>query len=164
MAEREVVLSADMPIDVQRAIELLGNQEKIFYQMLGKLEKLSLNPAMIDIAEAINEQDFNKYKTKVHSLKGASGYIGASNLHYSCYHIQEHFYVGNYQEMLELYPLLVESAIEFKIESRNIIQRHKDGHQAVLMPDVFTCPLADGYRIQQHDKKFLCLKNDQSSK
>ena len=87
MAEREVVLSADMPIDAQRAIDLLGNQEKIFYQMLGKLEKLSLIPAMTDIAEAINEQDYDKYKTKVHSLKGASGYIGACNLHYSCYHI-----------------------------------------------------------------------------
>ena len=66
--------------------------------------------------------------------------------------------------MLELYPLLVETAIEFKIESRKIIQRHKDGRPAVLTPDVFICPLAEGFRIQQHNQNFYCLKDDQSSK
>ena len=121
MANRVVDLSIDTPIDVPRAIELLGNQAKIFYQMLGKLEKLSLTPALTDIAQAINDRDFNKYKSKAHSLKGASGYIGASNLHYSCYHIQECFHADNYEEMLNLYPLLIESAIEFKIASRNIL-------------------------------------------
>ena len=61
MAEKLIELSPDLPIDAHRAIEVLGNQEKIFYQMLGKLEKLSLNPAMTEIAQAINERDFNKY-------------------------------------------------------------------------------------------------------
>ena len=61
MAEKLMELSPDLPIDAQRAIEVLGNQEKIFYQMLGKLEKLSLNPAMTEIAQAINERDFNRY-------------------------------------------------------------------------------------------------------
>ena len=96
MAERAIELSPDTPIDIKRAIDRLGNEEKIFYKMLGKLENLSLTPTMTDIAKAINERDFNEYKTKVHGLKGASGYIGAENIHYSCYHIQEHFYVGNY--------------------------------------------------------------------
>ena len=50
MAEKLIELSPDLPIDAHRAIEVLGNQEKIFYQMLGKLEKLSLNPAMTEIA------------------------------------------------------------------------------------------------------------------
>ena len=91
MTNRVVDLSVDTPIDVPRAIELLGNQTKIFYQMLGKLEKLSLIPALTDIASAIEEHDFNKYKSKAHSLKGASGYIGASNLHYCCFYIQESY-------------------------------------------------------------------------
>ena len=55
--------------------------------MLGKLEVLSLNPSLKDLAQAVEERDFNKMKSKAHSLKGASGYIGASCLHYSCYHI-----------------------------------------------------------------------------
>ena len=92
MANRVVDLSVDTPIDVPRAIELLGDQTKIFYNMLSKLEKLSLLPTLTDTAQAIDDRDFAKYKNKVHSLKGASGYVGASNLHYSCYHIQECFH------------------------------------------------------------------------
>ena len=63
-------------------------------------------------------------KSKAHSLKGASGYIGASCLHYSCYHIQDHFMGGNFDKMLDYYPLLIESAIEFKIESRKLLAEH----------------------------------------
>ena len=63
-------------------------------------------------------------KSKAHSLKGASGYIGASCLHYSCYHIQDKFMAGNYERMLDYYPLLIESAIDFKIESRKILAAH----------------------------------------
>ena len=43
---RVVDLSIDKPIDVEKAITLLGNQTKIFYSMLGKLELLSLNPSL----------------------------------------------------------------------------------------------------------------------
>ena len=31
---------------------------------------------------------------------------------------------GNYDKMLDYYPLLIESAIEFKIESRKILAAH----------------------------------------
>lgn len=55
--------------------------------MLGKLEVLSLNPSLEALAQAVEERDFPKMKSKAHSLKGACGYIGASCLHYSCYHI-----------------------------------------------------------------------------
>ena len=47
---RVVDLSIDKPIDVAKAIVLLGNQTKIFYQMLGKLEILSLNPSLEALA------------------------------------------------------------------------------------------------------------------
>ena len=121
---RVVDLSIDMPIDVQKAIILLGNQTKIFYQMLGKLEMLSLNPSLEALAQAVEERDYSKMKSKAHSLKGASGYIGASCLHYSCYHIQDQFMAGNCEKMLDYYPLLIESAIDFKIESRKILALH----------------------------------------
>ena len=84
---RVVDLSIETPIDVAKAIVLLGNQTKIFNQMLGKLEVLSLNPSLEALAQAVEDRDFPKMKSKAHSLKGASGYIGASCLHYSCYHI-----------------------------------------------------------------------------
>lgn len=84
---RAIDLSIDKPIDVEKAIMLLGNQSKIFYSMLSKLEMLSLNPSLVALAQAIKDRDYAKIKSKVHSLKGSSGYIGASSLHYSCYHI-----------------------------------------------------------------------------
>jgi hypothetical protein len=31
---------------------------------------------------------------------------------------------GNFERMLDLYPLLIESAIDFKIESRKILAEH----------------------------------------
>ena len=89
--------------------------------MLGKLEMLSLNPSLEALAQAVEDLDYPKMKSKAHSLKGASGYIGASCLHYSCYHIQDQFMAGNYEGMLDYYPLLIESAIDFKIESRKIL-------------------------------------------
>ena len=56
-----------------------------------------------------------------HSLKGASGYIGASHLHYACYFIQEHFHNDRFKEMMEYYPTLLEAAVEFRIYSRQIL-------------------------------------------
>ena len=130
---RVVDLSIDKPIDVARAIVLLGNQTKIFYQMLGKLEVLSLNPVLEALAQAVEEKDYPKMKSKAHSLKGASGYIGASCLHYSCYHIQDQFINGKYEKMLDYYPLLIESAIDFKIESRKILAEHNSKYQPQLL-------------------------------
>ena len=121
---RVVDLSEKDSIDVEKAIELLGNHPKIFYQMLGKLEELSLDPALEAMSDAVNLRDFGRMKSKAHSLKGSSGYIGASNLHYSCFHIQEQYVAGNYERMLDYYPLLIESAIEFKVESRKIMANY----------------------------------------
>lgn len=73
---------------------------------------------MRDIANDVNASKFLEMKNDAHSLKGSSGYICASHLHYSCYFIQEHYIFGRHQEMLEYYPTLVEAAIEFRIYSR----------------------------------------------
>ena len=61
---RVVDLSVEKPIDVAKAIVLLGNQTKIFYQMLGKLEQLSLNPSLEALAQAVEERDYPKMKSK----------------------------------------------------------------------------------------------------
>ena len=42
---------------------------------------------MEKIVPAVDQQDFDNYKIHAHSLKGASGYVGASRLHYVCYFI-----------------------------------------------------------------------------
>ena len=92
--------------------------------MLAKLEVLSLNPMMREIAIAVEERDYQRFKSKAHNLKGASGYVGAAIIHYTCYHIQQQFQEGNLENMLEFYPLLVEASIEFQIVSRIIIAKY----------------------------------------
>lgn len=63
----------------------------MFYMMLSKFEEMSLLKCMEDIARDIDKGDYQEYKNDAHSLKGASGYIGAGHIHYACYFIQENF-------------------------------------------------------------------------
>jgi hypothetical protein len=60
-----------------------------------------------------------------HQLKSPAGYIGAANIHYACYFIQEHHAYKRYKEMLEYYPTLVEAAVEFRIYSRIILAKNQ---------------------------------------
>lgn len=93
--------------------------------MLGNLEAMTLNPTMKNIIEPYEQRKYQEMKDLAHSLKGASGYIGASRLHYVCYFIQEHFVFDRHEKMVEYYPSLVEAAIEFKVFSRRIIAKFK---------------------------------------
>jgi len=45
----------DKPIDIDKALEALGGENKIFYSMLGKFEEMILNKSMDEIASAVNE-------------------------------------------------------------------------------------------------------------
>jgi len=42
---------------------------------------------MIKIKSAVETLNYDDYKEHAHALKGASGYIGASRIHYACYYI-----------------------------------------------------------------------------
>ena len=78
--KNQLKLTPDKPIDIEKAINLLGGQDRIFYQMLSKLENLSLKPCLHDMAEAVNSADFARMKSKAHGLKGAAGWVCANNI------------------------------------------------------------------------------------
>jgi HPt (histidine-containing phosphotransfer) domain-containing protein len=59
----------------------------MFFHMLEKFEDLSLIQCMKDCAKAVDEMNYDNLKHAAHSLKGSSGYVGASHLHYACYFI-----------------------------------------------------------------------------
>ena len=73
----------------------------------------------------MNALDYPVIKQGVHSLKGASGYVGAGRVHYCCYHIQKAFVDEKFQLMIDYYPFLVEYVIEFKRFSRKYLAEHK---------------------------------------
>lgn len=64
--------------------------------MLGKLEVLSLSANLEAIAKGVDEQDFSKIKSKAHLLKGAAGYVGATNLYFCCNYIQLKYQDGEH--------------------------------------------------------------------
>lgn len=74
-------------------IGILGGNRSLYFSMLSRLEPMSLNHNIVGIAEAVDSNDYDKMKSKVHNLKGACGYVGASRMHYACYWIQDaHFH------------------------------------------------------------------------
>ena len=86
--------------------------------MLQKVEKMTLNSCMYKIADSLNEKNWPRLKEAAHTLKGASGYVGAGQLHYACYYIQRAYTEHDNQGIINFYPLLVEASIEFKRYSR----------------------------------------------
>lgn len=113
------------PIDTKKTIEGLGGEPIMFYTMLGKFEDLSLTKQMGECAKAVDDQDYLAMKNAAHSLKGSSGYVGASHLHYACYFIQEHYIFDRYEQMMEYYPTLIEAAVVFRIYSRKLLAEWK---------------------------------------
>lgn len=83
---RLINLDVSQPIDFVAPIKNLGDS-KLHITMLKRLETMSLNMCMSQVAEGVNEQDWDQVKQGAHQLKGASGYVGAGRLHYVCYHI-----------------------------------------------------------------------------
>lgn len=62
--------------------------------------------------------------------------------------------------MLAYYPLLIESAIEFKIEARRILSER--GSDFPLATDsVDNCAIAPGFQIVHSNNKYYCLRNGQ---
>lgn len=70
----------------------------MYYMMLARFEDMSLIKGMKDIAKHVEELDYLNVKEVAHSIKGASGYVGAGPLHFACYFIQEHFLAGRFKE------------------------------------------------------------------
>ena len=101
--------------------------------MLRRLEVMTLNQCMNQVAEGVNLKDGAKIKNGVHMLKGATGYVGAGRLHYICYQIQNAFHNDDLQKMLDYYPLLVESCIEFKRFSRKYLASLKSNYPSLFV-------------------------------
>lgn len=113
-----VDLKTETPIDLKKAVEILGGQKSIFFKMIAKIESSTLVPTLKDLAIAYDKKDYPQIKNKAHALKGATGYVGASRVHYCCWRIQELFTAENYEEMMEYYPSLIEYCLEFKVYAR----------------------------------------------
>ena len=120
-----VNLDISKPIDIETSIGNLNGNKKLYFNMLAKLEGVYINKCMEQIASSIASNDWIKIKMATRVLKGASGYIGASKIHYACFYILEASKGNDYERMLEYYPFLVEAVIEYKRYSRRVLANYK---------------------------------------
>ena len=72
-------------------------------------------------------------------LKGSSSYIGASNVHYMSYFIQENFEYKNIDKMWAYYPGLIEACIQFRTYSRTIIAKRESKFQHLKFKLLLFC-------------------------
>eukprot|EP00347_Sterkiella_histriomuscorum_P005824 403355130 len=153
-------LDINLIIDCDTAIKGLG-MDYLFYTMLEKFEDMLLNKEMKQLAIEFQKRDWEQIKHAAHNMKGSAGYIGASRLHYACYYMQYFFVHSDFDQMVEIYPLIVESAIEVKVESRHVMARRQN-KQAIITPQVETTDIAEGYRIVKQDGQYFCLHGNQT--
>lgn len=73
-------------IDYQTAIRNLGLPD-LFYMMLGQFEDMMLTEHMQLLAVHMVNKSWLDMKIAAHNIKGSSGYIGVSRLHYACYYV-----------------------------------------------------------------------------
>jgi HPt (histidine-containing phosphotransfer) domain-containing protein len=108
-------------IDMNGAVELLGGMKELFYRMLIKYEAASkLDDNMAELGKGLEEVNTDRMKGAAHKIKGSSGYVGASRLHYAtfCIHECSELNSDDYEGMIHYYQSVVEAVIEFKIYSR----------------------------------------------
>ena len=96
----------------------------MFYEMLPKMEKMSINRTIEQINDGMATENWNKMKNASHTLKGSSGYIGAGYLYYACLYIMQAHSEQDFIGMARYYPLLVEAIIEYKRFSRRLLAEH----------------------------------------
>lgn len=72
--------------------------------------------------------------------------------------MQYHFENKDYDKMMDLYPKLIESIVEFRVYYRKVIaDRAKTPY--TIDPKFETCPLAKGYAITRiKDYEYKCEK------
>lgn len=93
-------------IDEEGALEILGGMRDMFYRMLSKFEVTSqLDQNMEEIGKGLEENDTKWMKDGAHKIKGSSGYVGASRLHYSTFYIHNCWEIDNndYTGMIKYY-------------------------------------------------------------
>ena len=75
------------PLDMTKALEFNGMNEKIYYTILVNFIKDQLVMCLKNMTLAHDKQNWKKFKEAAHNLKNSSGYCGAGRVHYDCYFI-----------------------------------------------------------------------------
>ena len=81
-------MNLESPVDIESAIDNLGGDFMLYYDNLRKLDDANLNLIMLDIANALNQEDWDEVDFIATSLKPAFAQVGAGRLHFIFHYIQ----------------------------------------------------------------------------
>ena len=109
------------PVDFKQAVKGIHGDKRMFNKMLERLEVMSLNSCMEQIAAGMMHQNWTQIKNAAHTLKGSTGYLGAGYIYYACVYIMQAHGEEDFVGMTKYYPLLVEAVVEFKRYSRKLL-------------------------------------------
>jgi HPt (histidine-containing phosphotransfer) domain-containing protein len=110
-------LDISIPLDTKKAISYFGSEDT-YYRLLQQYEDVSLLNDLKELAKAVNDNNYKEVKERIHSIKGASAYAGASRVTDHCYWMQYYYLEDQFDKMMDLYPKLMESVVEFRVWHR----------------------------------------------
>ena len=93
--------------------------------LLSRLNTISINPNLKVLAKGMNTRNFTQIKNIICTINNEYVVVGASRLHYACYHMQCAYNNQQYAKMIGIYPKIVEAIIEFKRVSGKLISDFK---------------------------------------
>lgn len=67
------------PLDYKTATNFFGSEDS-YFGLLERYEEVSMMKDIEGLTKAVNENDYKEVKERIHSMKGASAYAGASRV------------------------------------------------------------------------------------
>ena len=90
-------------IDVKTAVQILGDNNALFFNLLSKFEDDLLLKSLECIEVAIYAEDFSQVDFHAQKLKGSCAYIGAYRLFYACHFIQHFYHTQDFAKVVDYY-------------------------------------------------------------
>lgn len=138
-------LNKSTPLDSKTASGFFGSEDS-YFGLLERYEEVSLLSDLKTLAKAVDDLDYLEVRNRIHSIKGASAYAGASRVTDHCYWMQYYYEEGDNQKMMDLYPALIASLVEFRVYYRKVIAERKK-QPYTINPEHETWDHGKKYRI-----------------
>ena len=75
--------------------------------------------------DQIESKNYQNLRSEVHSLKGASAYLAAGRIHLLSGNIQQSIDQSNYENVVKLYPRLIEESIILRLHIKKLTYQRK---------------------------------------
>lgn len=113
--------NTEVSIDVETGVRIIGGDTRMFYELISKLEKVTINPCMVSLCDSYNSKNAISFKEQAHKLKGAAGYVAVGLVFYACFQVQDNFNKEDFENMWTYYPRIVELVCEFIVEVHKLL-------------------------------------------